>query len=294
MTTRPLLIGALCFALAPSSFAQSPAEGEPAAVSPEGYRLVWAQEFSGEGDPDPRVWGHETGFSRNRELQWYQRENARLENGMLVIEGRRKRVENPGFEAGSDDWRAKHRFAEYTSASLTTKGKHEWLYGIFEMRARFETRDGLWPAWWTLGSARPWPGCGEIDIMEYYRGMLLANACWKAEGGRWSQEWDSSRTPIDELSGSSETTDWASEFHVWRMEWTEDRVDLFVDGRLLNSIDVSTTINPDGSNPFREPHYMLVNLAIGGTQGGDPAQTEMPTRYEIDYIRVFQAEDGRD
>lgn len=257
---------------------------------PDGYALVWAQDFDTPGDPDPAVWNYETGFSRNKELQWYQRDNARVENGMLVIEGRRERVENPGFEAGSTDWRTRRRHAEYTAASLTTKGTHEWLYGVFEMRARIDTRPGLWPAWWTLGAARPWPGCGEIDIMEYYRGILLANTCWKKPGGRWSQHWDSTKTPLADLGGES----WSDAFHVWRMDWTRDRIDLYCDGRLLNSIDVTATTNPDGSNPFREPHYMLVNLAIGGTQGGSPADTEFPARYEIDYIRVYQPTDAAD
>lgn len=268
------------------------AEESDAAVTrgeiPEGHRLVWAQEFDEPGEPDRAVWNHEEGFKRNNELQWYQRENATVENGMLVIEGRRERLENPGFEAGSKDWRKKRRFADYTAASLTTKGTHEWQYGVFEMRARVDTSEGLWPAWWSLGSARPWPGCGEIDMMEYYRGMVLANACWQKKGGRWAQHWDSTKTPVGELDEGGDPDAWAGRFHTWRMEWTEDRIDLYCDGRLLNTIDVTKTFNPDGTNPFREPHYMLVNLAIGGMQGGDPSETDFPSRYEIDYIRVYQ------
>ena len=128
--------------------------------------------------------------------------------------------------------------------------------------------------------------------MEYYEGVLLANACWKKKGGRWAQHWDSTRTPIGELGTGADPDAWAGRFHVWRMEWTADRVDLYCDGVLLNTIDVTKTFNPDGSNPFREPHYMLVNLAIGGTQGGDPSETDFPARYEIDYIRVYQRVDG--
>jgi beta-glucanase (GH16 family) len=267
--------------------------GKPGAV-PEGYRLVWSQEFDGAGDPDPAVWVHEEGFKRNNELQWYRRENATLEDGMLVIEGRRERVANPGYEEGSGNWRKRRRYAEYTSASLTTRGTHEWRYGVFEMRAKIDIRDGLWPAWWSLGSARPWPGCGEIDMMEYYQGVVLANACWKKKGDRWAQHWDSSKTPVGELDegGDPETAeaDWAGRFHTWRMVWTADAIELSCDGVVLNTIDVTKTWNPDGSNPFREPHFMLVNLAIGGNQGGDPSATEFPSRYEIDYIRVYQDE----
>ena len=75
---------------------------------------------------------------------------------------------------GSSDWKKSREYAEYTSASLITKGLHSWKYGRFEMRGRIDTRDGLWPAFWTLGTARPWPANGKIDIMEYYRGILLA------------------------------------------------------------------------------------------------------------------------
>ncbi len=259
-----------------------------AAAAPPGHELVWAREFETDGRPDPGTWGFEEGFSRNEELQWYQEDNAFVRDGMLVIEARRERVANPGYEAGSTDWKVRREFAEYTSSSLRTRGKHEWLYGVFEMRARIDTRPGLWPAWWTLGSARPWPGCGEIDIMEYYDGVLLANACWKAQGGRWAQVWDATRTPLAELDDSGDAEAWSDEFHIWRMEWTKDEIRLFVDDRLLNSVDVNRTFNPDGTNPFREPHYMLVNLAIGGTRGGDPSATEFPARYEIDYIRVYQ------
>ncbi len=264
-------------------------EGSPEQAAPPGYRLVWAEEFERDGAPDPETWGFEEGFSRNEELQWYQADNAVVRDGLLVIEARRERVVNPNHEPGSRNWKTRRPHAEYTSSSLRTRGKREWLYGVFEMRARIDTRPGLWPAWWTLGSARPWPGSGEIDIMEYYDGVLLANACWQAEGGRWAQHWDATRTPLAELDEAGDAEAWSAEFHVWRMEWTEDEIRLFVDDRLLNTIDVQRTVNPDGSNPFREPHYMLVNLAVGGSQGGDPSGTEFPARYEIDYIRVYQS-----
>ncbi len=256
--------------------------------SADAYQLVWAEEFDSPGRPSDDNWSYENGFTRNREAQWYQPDNAFVQDGVLVIEARRERRRNPDFDASSSDWRASREFADYTSASLTTKGKHEWTFGRFEMRGRIDIRQGLWPAWWTVGYARPWPGGGEIDMMEYYAGDILANACWKAEGGRWEQHWDTSKTPVAELAGDSTPEQWASEFHVWRMDWTENRIDLYIDDRLLNSIDLSETFNPDGSNPFHEPHYMIVNLALGGTNGGDPSMTEFPARFEVDYIRTYQ------
>lgn len=251
-----------------------------------GYKLVWADEFNRDGRPDPNNWTYEHGFVRNEELQWYQPENARCENGMLIIEARRDRKPNPNYEPDSRSWRRNRQYAEYTSACLKTPGLHSWTFGRFVMRGRIDTRPGLWPAYWTLGSARSWPGCGEIDIMEYYRGMLLANACWAGER-RWVGIWDDLKKPITEFGDAKA---WSSKFHIWRMDWDKDNIKLYVDDELLNTIELSKTINrtPDKANPFHEPHYILLNLAIGGTNGGDPSQTEFPARFEVDYVRVYQ------
>ena len=263
------------------------ASGSPPqlAAPPAGYVHVWADEFDVDGPPDPKHWTFEAGFVRNQELQWYQSENARVANGLLVIEARRERRPNPRYEAGSTDWRRAREFAEYTSSSLMTRGLHSWQYGYFEMRARIDTRAGLWPAWWTLGTSGGWPYNGEIDIMEYYRGTLLANAAW---GGvpRGRAVWDDVRKAVAAFDDPA----WATKFHVWRMLWDERSIRLSVDNELVNEIDLEKTVNQDGTNvnPLRQPHYMLVNLAVGGTQGGDPGPASFPARYEIDYIRVYQ------
>jgi beta-glucanase (GH16 family) len=121
--------------------------------------------------------------------------------------------------------------------------------------------------------------------MEFYRGTLLANAAW-ADRGQWKPKWDDSRTPLTELGGEA----WAREFHVWRMDWDEDRIALYVDDRLLNEVDLDQTINAneEANNPFRAPHSMILNLAIGGTNGGDPSGTQFPAKFEVDYVRVYQ------
>lgn len=248
-----------------------------------GWTLVFADEFNTDGRPNPNNWTYEHGFVRNRELQWYQPENAFCKNGWLVIEGRREKKPNPNYRPQSRRWQRNREYAEYTSACLKTRGLHEWLYGRFEIRAKIDARCGLWPAIWTLGSARGWPGCGEIDIMEYYDDSLLANACW-SDGSRKSQ-WDTVKKPLAEFGGS----EWASEPHIWRMEWNPETIRLYVDDILLNTIEIDKTIHPELEiSPFREPHYLLLNLAIGGTQGGDPSKTTFPSRYEIDYVRVYQ------
>jgi beta-glucanase (GH16 family) len=267
--------------------APAPVPTEP----PADYALVWSDEFSEQGRPNPQNWTFENGFVRNQELQWYQPQNAGVENGLLVIEARREGRANAGYEAGSSDWRRSRDAAEYTSASLTTRGLHAWQYGYFEMRARIDTRGGLWPAWWTLGTSGSWPHNGEIDIMEYYRGTLLANAAWGG-ASRGRPIWDDSRKPVATLPDA----DWSTKFHVWRMLWDERLIRLSMDDVWLNDIELERTVNQDGTavNPMRRPHYMIVNLAVGGTSGGDPSATTFPGRYEIDYIRVYQRRARRD
>ena len=260
------------------------ADGTPSPPAP-GYELVWSDEFDRDGRPDPERWTYERGFVRNEELQWYRPENARCEGGSLIIEGRRERVPNPRFDPGNRDWRRARPHAEYTSACLTTRGLHAWRYGRFEMRARIDPRPGLWPAFWTLGVDGRWPGTGEIDVMESYRGKLLANVAWAGER-RWEAEWDAVEKDLSEIGGP----DWAERFHVWRLDWDEQRISISVDGQVLNTTNLDETLNRDGSgtNPLRQPHYLLLNLAIGGTQGGDPSGTDFPARLEVDYVRVYQ------
>jgi len=250
-----------------------------------GRALVWSDEFKTRGAPNPANWKFEKGFVRNHELQWYQTENAYCRRGKLIIEGRRTHLPNPDYEANSQDWKKNREFIAYTASSLKTSGLHSWQYGSFEMRARIDTRPGLWPAFWSLGVEGEWPRNGEIDIMEYYRGMLLANFAWGSKT-RFKAVWRDLKKPIE----SFEDRRWSKKFHVWRMDWDEKAIRLYVDGELLNFVELAQTINRDGTgkNPFMQPHYLLLNLAIGGDNGGDPANTKFPTKYEIDYVRVYQ------
>lgn len=254
------------------------------------WTLVWADEFNTPGRPDSKNWIYETGFVRNNELQAYQPENARCENGLLIIEGRREIKPDPAYQPGSGNWKTARDSIRYTSASLQTRGLHQWQYGRFEMRGRIDTRSGLWPAFWTLGVAGEWPGNGEIDIMEYYRGMLLFNAAWGTEK-RYTAKWNSVRKPITDFNDPA----WPNKFHVWRMDWDEKFIKLYLDDQLLNTVNLAQTINQDstGKNPFHQPHYILLNLAIGGDNGGDPSATPFPTRFEVDYVRVYQQTEQR-
>jgi beta-glucanase (GH16 family) len=252
---------------------------------PPGMKLVWGDEFDKNGAPDSTKWGFETGFVRNEEHQWYQSENATVKDGQLVIEARRERRPNPNYKPGSDDWRTNREFIDYTSSSLVTFGKGAWKYGRFEMRARIDTRLGLWPAFWTVGEKGEWPNGGEIDIMEFYRGKLLANFVW-GTNKRWNGKWNAKSKPITDFNDPQ----WSEKFHVWTMDWDENKITLSVDGEVLNSQDLSQTINGNAEalNPFKAPQCIILNLAIGGQNGGDPSKTEFPARMEVDYVRVYQ------
>lgn len=260
------------------------ATGTPVTPAADTLALVWADEFDHEGPPDPAKWTFEHGFVRNQEMQWYQPENARCAGGLLVIEARRESRPNPNHQPEAKDWKRARPTIEYTSASVTTRDLHAWQYGRFEIRARAEMRSGLWPAIWTLGVAGRWPANGEIDLMEFYRDTILANLFWA--GPRIDKPAGSvARQPLADFGGA----EWAREFHVWRMEWDEQEVRLYVDEQLLNRTALTDAMrrDPDAPHPFRQPHYLVLNLALG-SNGGDPATTEFPARFEIDYVRIYQ------
>lgn len=263
--------------------------------APEGYSLVWHDEFDADGRPSDD-WTYEHGFVRNMELQWYQPDNASVKDGCLLIEGRKERIPNPGYKEGSHEWRENREFAEYTSTCLTTRGKVEFRYGRLEVRARIPVAPGSWPAIWTLGNMWGWPANGEVDLMEYYvrngNRYILANACWSSETG--GSMWDEGLIPYSHFTDMTE--DWADRFHIWRMDWDKDFIRLYLDDELLNEIDLSLTANRGANGNFNNPfsndiegfgQYILLNLAIG-SNGGTPDDTAFPLRYEIDYVRLFQ------
>ncbi|MGH8023227.1 MAG: glycoside hydrolase family 16 protein [Limisphaerales bacterium] len=257
------------------------------------WRLVWHDEFTKDGPPDPANWAFETGFVRNKELQWYQPENAYCTNGLLIIEARRDHRRNPQYRPGASDWPDARQWIDYTSASLTTRGLHEFKFGKFQMRARIDTRPGSWPAFWTLGAgfddrnpsagSVPWPRCGEIDIMEYYKGNVLANIAYQSPD-QAAPKWFTVKKPIRQLGAGT----WTRKFHIWTMEWNEKKIDLLLDGRLMNHFDLTNADNAVGGNPFKKPLYLKLNQAIGGSSGGDPSHTAFPVRFEIDWVRVYQ------
>jgi beta-glucanase (GH16 family) len=261
----------------------------PTAV--KGYQLVWNDEFNDTGKPDKKNWVYENGFKRNNELQWYQQKNAFCKDGVLTITANREKLDNLNFDANSKDWRLNRKFINYTSASINTKGLKSWQYGRFEIRAKIDSTKGSWPAIWTLGKVGQWPANGEIDIMEFYikdmKQSILANVAWL--GGNLKPKWNSKVKALTYFL--EKDPKWLDKFHVWRMDWDEEAIKIYIDDELINEISTAKTINPDGFNPFQQEHYFLLNLAIGGQNGGNPKDSKFPITYQVDYVRVYQKND---
>lgn len=292
-TMASTMLAAMLAMTCHSATAQHPATA-PLTEGQDEWVLAWSDEFDNKGKVNPHVWNYETGFMRNHEAQWYQEANARCNDGCLVIEARREKRErkSPLYSTEAKQWPGNVEKIRYTSASINTAGKMEFCYGRVEVRAKIPTGAGAWPAIWLLGSGMEWPSCGEIDMMEYYRkdGVphILANACWGTEQ-RWTAEWNSHATPFSHFT--SRDPMWAESFHVWRMDWDEESIKLYLDDELLNDIPQSSAVNGSlgkGEQPFKKPMYLLLNLAIGGDNGGEIIDSELPMKYLVDYVRVYQ------
>jgi len=257
----------------------------------DGMQLIWSDEFNSNSAPDSNNWTFEKGFVRNEELQWYQSDNAQCKDGALVITGKKERVQNPNYVAGSSSWKTSRQYAEYTSTSMTTHSKFDFQYGRLEVRAKIPTGKGAWPAIWTLGNWYDWPSCGEIDLLEYYliggEPYILANTAWGTDKA-WTAQWNSVKTKFSNFTAKD--ADWAKKYHVWRMDWNEDEINLYVDDVLYNTTKQSQTQNGSAANytwPFKQKQYILLNLAIG-SNGGIPTDDVFPMQYMIDYVRVYQ------
>jgi beta-glucanase (GH16 family) len=247
-------------------------------VAEEGWKLAWSDEFNYTGLPDPKKWGYEHGFLRNHESQYYTRdrlENARVEGGMLVIEGRRENFQSKSGET-----------ARYTSASLFTRNPVDWLYGKIEVRAKLPEGRGVWPAIWMLGSDIPkvgWPECGEIDIMEFVGkdpDNVYSTLHFKAAG---VHKMNQKKFPTLHPSG---------DFHVYAMEWFPERIDFLFDGVRYQSAPTDEAgIGAD--NPFRRPQRLLINMALGGSWGGEIDDSMLPQKYLIDYVRIYKSTGSR-
>jgi beta-glucanase (GH16 family) len=230
------------------------------------FRLVWSDEFNGSGAPDATKWGNEIGYIRNNELQYYTNStnNAVQNQGNLEITVRKEPIN--GFN--------------YSSASLITKGKTQLAYGKIEAKLILPKGQGLWAAFWTLGANYDqvfWPKCGEIDILEHINNedFIHATIHWANAAG----------THV--ASGFQSATIDVTQWHTYSVEWTATAIKWFVDGVQIRSYTITDGIN--NTFAFHLPHYILLNLPIGGDWPGAPnATTVLPATMYCDYVRVYE------
>jgi len=239
-------------------------------------KLVWEDDFDYTGLPDSSKWSYDIGGHGwgNQELQYYtenRKENARVEDGKLIIEARKETYNEK----------------EYTSARLVSKHKGDWVYGRIEVRARIPHGTGTWPAIWMLPTEwiygdEGWPDVGEIDVMEHvgYDEGVIHGTIHTHDFNHMNGTQKGGRITIEDAT---------SEFHVYAIEWTEDKIDWFVDDEKY------FTYENNGAGwsswPFDKPFHLILNIAVGGAWGGAEGVDDaiFPQKLEVDYVRVYKS-----
>jgi len=264
---NPLIVFALV-----SSCTTLPAS-EPRVVQKK-WELVWSDEFDKPGRPDTKNWKYQTGDGGwgNHEAQNYtnRAENARVEDGILVIEARKEKYKNNA----------------YTSARLNSKTA--WTFGRFEVRAKLPSGRGTWPAIWMMPmndgryNKGAWPDNGEIDIMEHVgfeAGVVHASLHTKSYNWIMNTQKTAKTTVPKATSG----------FRVYALEWSDDEISMFIDKQKFHSFKNPRTSYEEW--PFHQPFYLILNIAVGGNWGGKEGidDSVFPQKLEIDYVRVYRA-----
>ncbi len=232
----------------------------------QSWKLIWSDEFDG-ATINSSFWSFETGTGTygwgNNELQYYTNrlENAKIENGMLVITARQE--SNGG--------------RNYTSARIKTQGKKSFKYGKIEARMKLPVGKGSWPAFWMLGDNITfvgWPKCGEIDIMEHVNNdPSVYGTIHYDDNGHISK-------------GGNSATD-VTQFHVYSIEWDANIIKWFVDGKQYYSVYIVNGVN--STEEFLNPFFIILNLAIGGNWPGSPdGSMQFPVSMYVDYVRVYE------
>ena len=240
-----------------------------------GWHLVWSDEFNQpDGSaPDATKWSCEVGGNGwgNNELEYYtaRTNNVRIEDGKLVIEARQENFDGK----------------QHTSARLLTRDKGSWTYGRMEARMKIPRGQGIWPAFWMLGTniaSVNWPACGEIDIMENI-GKEPGTVHGTVHGPGYSGG-AGIGGPLTLPAGAA----LADDFHVYAIEWETNRIRWYLDSQLYFTV---TPTNLPAGRPwvYNQPQFLLLNLAVGGGWPGYPdATTTFPQRMTVDYVRVYQ------
>jgi len=243
------------------------------------FKLVWSDEFDYTGYPDSTKWAYSIGDGcpelcgwGNNELQYYtdkRLKNARVEEGVLIIEVHKEEFENSMF----------------TSAKLVTQGKQDWKYGRFEIRAKLPSTKGVWSAIWMMPTEPSpygsWPKCGEIDIME--------NVGYDPDTVEASAHTGSYYFTINtQKHGRLAVPENDKEFHTYALEWQEDEYRIFVDDTNY------FTFKNEGTGfmewPFDQEFYLILNIAYGGNWGAKKGLNleGLPQKMEVDFVRVYE------
>ncbi|HYK47234.1 MAG TPA: glycoside hydrolase family 16 protein [Parafilimonas sp.] len=226
------------------------------------YTLVWSDEFNGTS-VNTADWNFETGGGGwgNNEKEYYQAANATVSNGNLVITAKKQRV----------------KANAYTSARMTTQNKRQFTYGKMEARISVPMVQGLWPAFWMLGSninTVSWPACGETDIMEHINteNLIYGTIHWDNNGHA-------------QYGGNTTTT--PGSFHIYSVEWDSAAIRWYVDG--VKYVEANILNNINGTEEFHRPFFMILNLAVGGNWPGQTIDdTKLPASMLVDYVRVYR------
>ncbi|GAB4242447.1 MAG: hypothetical protein Kow0027_00850 [Saprospiraceae bacterium] len=242
----------------------------------DGFKLVWQDEFNGSGQPDPANWTYDLGDGcprlcgwGNDELQFYTNHprNVYLKDGFLVLEA----------------WEEEIGGRSYSSCRITTKGKRQFRYGRIDVRAVLPVDKGIWPAIWMLGvnlDSLGWPRGGEIDIMELVGqepARVYGTAHWDDTGH--SHKFLNNHYDLD--AGT-----FADQFHVFSLLWDEQGLTWLVDDQPYHHL-AQKEFGP--LNPFNDPFYLILNIAVGGNWPGSPDETTtFPQQMVVDYVRYYQ------
>ncbi|MBB4800293.1 beta-glucanase (GH16 family) [Flavobacterium nitrogenifigens] len=227
-------------------------------------KVIWSDEFNVDGAPDASKWGYDLGNGNgwgNNELQYYtnRSENVKIEGGLLKITAIKENYQG----------------SQYTSTRMLTKGKFSFKYGRAEVRAKLPVGGGTWPAFWLLGAnidTVPWPGCGEIDILESVGNNPNVIHSSLHSPGR------SGNTPDTKTTTAPNST---TEFHIYAAEWSAESIKFFVDDNLFYTYKNSST------TPFNNNFFVIINFAMGGNFGGAVDPNFKSATYEVDYVRVY-------
>lgn len=255
-----------------------------------GWRLVWSDEFTTNGLPASDRWDYDIEFNstgwHNNELQYYARarlENSRVSNGQLII------------QALQEDYAAPDSNRQrYTSARLLTRGKASWTYGFFEIRAKLPCAQGTWPAIWMLGTGGRWPEDGEIDIMEQKgqdKTQVLGTIHTRANN------YFNGSVGVG-LGNDKPLPNSCNAFNNYQLTWTPEKIEIAVNDEPpyftynnpypnASAAFKKTTAYKDRW-PFDQPHYLLLNIAMGGNLGGAINNAQLPAQMVVEYVRVYQ------